>query len=117
MPNHDEDQGAGIVSDEASLRREFLTALEAQLALVEHQPLWLSGAASLPEGSWWWCDEEGNILLTLKFRSAPLRLANGKSTAIVQSVEELRWLLHGISIATKRGCLDLFLTNAAIGGY
>lgn len=111
MPIQSQNNPTDPKSVAEALRAEFLLELKGQLALIERGPVWPHGEPFSIKGAWWWCDEDGNIIFTLKFRSNPLALASGKSTAIVGTICELKWLIEGLMLAVERGLLDGSLTT------
>ncbi len=62
---------------------------------------------------WWWQDEDGQVMLTLRYGNKPLAIANGKSTIEIGTLDKLPKIIDTIIEAVKAGELDKQL-NAAM---
>ena len=62
---------------------------------------------------WWWKDEDGQVMLTLRYGNKPLAIADGKSTIEIGALGKLPKIIDTIIEAVKAGELDKQL-NAAM---
>ena len=62
---------------------------------------------------WWWKDEDGQVMLTLRYGNKPLAIADGKSTLEIGTMDKLPKIVDTIIEAVKAGELDKPL-NAAM---
>jgi hypothetical protein len=62
---------------------------------------------------WWWTDEDGQVMLTLRYGNRPLAIADGKCTIEVGTLDKLPKVIETIIEAVKAGELDKQL-NAAM---
>ena len=62
---------------------------------------------------WWGKDEDGQVMLTLRYGNKPLAIADGKSTIEVGTLDKLPKIIETIIEAVKAGELDKQL-NAAM---
>ena len=62
---------------------------------------------------WWWNDEDGQVMLTLRYGNKPLAIADSKSTIEIGTLDKLPKIIETIIEAVKAGELDKQL-NAAM---
>ncbi len=62
---------------------------------------------------WWWKDESGQVMLTLRYGNKPLAITGDKSTIEVGTMDKLPKIIDTIIEAVKAGELDKQL-NAAM---
>ena len=62
---------------------------------------------------WWWQDEDGQVMLTLRYGNRPLAITGDKSTIEVGTLDKLPKVIDTIIEAVKAGELDKQL-NAAM---
>jgi hypothetical protein len=62
---------------------------------------------------WWWTDEDGQVLLTLRYGNRPLAIAGDKNTIETGTLDKLPKVIDTIIEAVKAGELDRQL-NAAM---
>jgi hypothetical protein len=62
---------------------------------------------------WWWKDEDGGVMLTLRYGNRSLAIAEGKSTIEIGTLDKLPKIIDTIIEAVKAGELDKQL-NAAM---
>ncbi len=62
---------------------------------------------------WWWKDEDGQVMLTLRYGNRPLAIAGDKSTIEIGALDKLPKIIDKIIEAVKAGELDKQL-NAAM---
>jgi hypothetical protein len=62
---------------------------------------------------WWWTDEDGQVMLTLRYGNRPLAIAGDKSTIEIGTLDKLPKIIDTIIEAVKAGELDKQL-NAAM---
>ncbi len=61
---------------------------------------------------WWWTDETGKLLLTLRYGNKPLELEKGKPTIEIAQAENLLTTLNLVKEAAGAGELDKKLMAA-----
>jgi len=116
---------------QTAMRHKFLAAIDTQIAAAEAQTenrpfvrlgkRWLSDGESgervqkevplrfLP---WWWRDETGMVMLTLRYGSRPIELRPGKPTIEIGDESNLLPTLKLIREAAALGELDSMLVTA-----
>ena len=62
---------------------------------------------------WWWNDEDGQVMLTLRYGNRPLAITGDKSTIEIGALDKLPKVIETIIEAVKAGELDKQL-NAAM---
>ena len=62
---------------------------------------------------WWWTDEDGQVMLTLRYGNRPLAITGDKSTIEIGTLDKLPKVIDTIIEAVKAGELDKQL-NAAM---
>jgi hypothetical protein len=62
---------------------------------------------------WWWTDEDGQVMLTLRYGNKPLAITGDKSTIEIGTLDKLPKIIDTIVEAVKAGELDKQL-NAAV---
>ena len=62
---------------------------------------------------WWWNDEDGQVMLTLRYGNKPLAITGDKSTIEIGTLDKLPKIIETIIEAVKAGELDKQL-NAAM---
>ncbi len=62
---------------------------------------------------WWWKDEDGQVMLTLRYGNRPLAITGDKSTIEIGTMDKLPKIIETIIVAVKAGELDKPL-NAAM---
>ncbi len=62
---------------------------------------------------WWWQDEDGQVMLTMRFGNRPLAITGDKSTIEIGTLDKLPKIIDTIIEAVKAGELDKQL-NAAM---
>ena len=62
---------------------------------------------------WWWNDEDGQVMLTLRYGNRPLAITGDKSTIEIGTLDKLPKIIETIIEAVKAGELDKQL-NAAM---
>ena len=62
---------------------------------------------------WWWNDEDGQVMLTLRYGNKPLAITGDKSTIEIGALDKLPKVIETIIEAVKAGELDKQL-NAAM---
>ena len=62
---------------------------------------------------WWWNDEDGQVMLTLRYGNRPLAITGDKSTIEIGTLDKLPKVIETIIEAVKAGELDKQL-NAAM---
>ena len=65
------------------------------------------------ENVWFWCDEEGNIFLPIKYGKTVLELAKGKFSISCSSYDDVEENLETVKSLVLRGCLDNMLSEKA----
>ncbi len=100
---------------QSRLRDEFIVGLDQQLRLLAtaiaspDQTL-----ADPPQPLWWWVDEDGHVLLRLRFRGITLKVRGDADTALLGSLEEAFVVLTVARAAAVEGKLDGLLAAACI---
>lgn len=61
---------------------------------------------------WWWKDEMGTVLLTLRYGNKPLSIKEGKTSIQIGTADNLVDVLETVRSAVGKGELDDVLTNA-----
>ena len=116
---------------EAHLRRKFLTALDVQIvaaeahtkgeAFIRRAKRWVpdpeTGEKVMKEvpvrfSPWWWEDETGKLMLTVRYGSKPLELKPGKTAIELDGFDKLLPTLSLIKDAIGAGELDQLLMAA-----
>ena len=122
---------AAFSTPEAHLRRKFLSAIDTQIAAAEArsqgQPFIRRGKRWLPDGEggervlkevpvrflpWWWQDEAGKLMLTLRYGSKRIELKPGKPAIEVGDEAQLVPTLKLVREAVAAGELDKLLMTA-----
>jgi Family of unknown function (DUF6641) len=122
---------AAFSTPEAHLRRKFLSALDTQIAAAEahseNKPFLRRGKRWLPDQQtgervlkevplrflpWWWRDEAGKLMLTLRYGSKRIELKPGKPAIEVGEEQHLLPTLKLIREAVAAGELDKLLVTA-----
>ncbi len=62
---------------------------------------------------WWWKDEDGDVMLTLRYGNRPLAITGDRSTIEIGTLDKLPKIIDTIIEAVKAGELDKQL-NAAM---
>lgn len=115
---------------EAHLRRKFLSAIDLQIAAAEArsqgEPFIRRGKRWIPDASgekvlkevplrflsWWWQDEAGKLMLTLRYGSKRIELKAGKPAIEVGDEAQLVPTLKLVREAVAAGELDKLLMTA-----
>jgi hypothetical protein len=105
---HDSDRDAPDRPSEETLnrRREFIVGLNQQLLTLPGGSMATIPPTSLWPRPWWWRDEDGRVLLRLRFRGVVLKVNGDADTAVLSSLTEATELLRRIRLAVADGRLD-----------
>ena len=63
---------------------------------------------------WWWKDEDGGVMLTLRYGNKPLAITGDKSTIEIGSLDKLPKFIDTIIEGVKAGELDKRLNAAMV---
>jgi hypothetical protein len=88
------------------LRREFLDELDDQLRRLTQTIAVPLAVPNWNGPAWWRVDEDGNVLLKLRFKGHVLAVNGEATTALLGSLEEAFIVLEGVRRAALRGELD-----------
>ncbi len=122
---------AAFSTPEAHLRQKFLGALDVQIAAAEvhasgetyirYGKRWMEDAETgekvLKEvpvrfSPWWWQDEAGKLMLTVRYGNRRLEMKPGKPGIEVGDIDNLLPTLNTVREAVGAGELDKVLTAA-----
>lgn len=89
------------------LRLELAAGIDRQLGLLA-LPVAVSSVnpAGCSADRWWWCDEDGAVLLKVFFRGRALCVNGAADTALLSSTDEVAAVLTGVRKALFKGRLD-----------
>lgn len=87
-------------------RREFIGDLDDQLRRLTQAIAVPSALPSWNGPAWWRIDEDGNVLLKLRFKGHVLAVNGEATTALLGSLEEAFIVLEGVRSAVLSGELD-----------
>lgn len=94
-------------------RREFIGDLDDQLRRLTQAIAAPTGLPSWNGPAWWRVDEDGNVLLKLRFKGHVLAVNGEATTALIGSLEDAFLVLEGVRRAVLRGELDRKLSEVS----
>ncbi|MRG54586.1 hypothetical protein GF108_03180 [Phyllobacterium sp. SYP-B3895] len=88
--------------DSWALRRKRLVKqIDKQIAFVEQ-----TAQGRNPRGRWWWVDEDGKLVLSIKYGRNALELAKGKQAIICDTLADVVVALDKTRAAAVGGTFD-----------
>lgn len=92
----------------AQRRKRLVTQIEKQIKFVDQ-----TSQGKSPPGRWWFGDEDGKFILSIKYGRAALELAKGKNAIICETLLELSAALEKVKGAAESGSFDDQLAAAS----
>lgn len=85
----------------AQRRKRLVTQIEKQVKFVDQ-----TSQGKSPRGRWWFEDEDGKLILSIKYGRTALELAKGKNAIICEALTDLIVALEKAKVAAVGGSFD-----------
>lgn len=85
----------------AQRRKRLVTQIEKQIKFVDQ-----TSQGKSPRGRWWFEDEDGKLILSIKYGRTALELAKGKNAIVCEALPELVEALEKAKNAAASGSFD-----------
>jgi hypothetical protein len=89
------------LDSEALRRKRLVKQIDKQITFVEQ-----TAQGRNPRGRWWWVDEEGKLVLSIKYGRTPLELAKGKQAIICETLADTVVALEKARAVAVGGTFD-----------
>jgi CTP-dependent riboflavin kinase len=85
----------------AQRRKRLITQVEKQIKFVDQ-----TSQGKSPRGRWWFEDEDGKLILSIKYGRTALELAKGKNAIICEALTDVIVALEKAKAAAVSGSFD-----------
>lgn len=92
----------------AQRRKRLVTQIEKQIKFVDQ-----TSQGKSPRGRWWFEDEDGKLILSIKYGRTALELAKGKNAIICEALTDLIVALEKAKAVAGSGSFDRQLEDAS----
>jgi hypothetical protein len=90
-----------LLDSEAQRRKRLVSQIEKQITFVDQ-----TAQGKNPRGRWWWADEDGKLVLSIKYGRTPLELAKGKQAIICETLADIVIALEKARAVALGGTFD-----------